>query len=287
MVRQNLLIFLFLGIYSTAGASDLPSVAVYPTQVGPGASAVRGSKSDVQDISRSIEAVLRASRRFRMYERNAELLQGTVLQEQQLAQSGLAAGNAADAGKLTNVQLIVTPFVTEYHLGSSFRSLEDFPGKYLRSDSGALRLTVKVTDTTTGEIKYQIDTTGSISGGSGSPQDGRGGGPPGNAWQHMVDQAAEAAAAKVIGAVFPIVIVKVDGDQIYLNRGEGAGLTVGETHELFSVGDALVDPQSGEQLGQTETLVGRIKVTRITPRFSVGQVVAKPTGSIKSGDIVR
>jgi hypothetical protein len=286
MVKRTLWICLLVGVWAMARAADLPTVAVFPTQVGPAAQAILAAKSDVQDISRSIEAALRASRRFRMYERNRELLQGTVLQEQQLAQSGLAAGNAADAGKLTNVQYIVTPLVTEYHLASSFRPLDDFPGKFTRSDSGTLRLTVKVTDTTTGEIKYQTETTGSLSDGSG-PQDGRGGGPPANAWQRMVDKAAATAAAKVIGALFPILVIKVDADQIYLNRGEGAGLTVGETRELFSVGEALVDPQSGEQLGQEETLVARIKVTRITPRFSVGQVVGKLTGTIKSGDIVR
>jgi hypothetical protein len=286
MVMRNLWLCLMVCMWTAAQASEPPTLAVYPTQVGPAAKAILAAKSDVQDISRSIEAALRASRRFRMYERNVELLQSTVLQEQQLAQSGLAAGNAADAGKLTNVQLVVTPFITEYRLGSSFRPLDDFPGKYVRDDSGALRLTVKVTDTSTGEIKYQIDTNGSLSGSSG-PEDGRKGAPPANAWQRLVDQAASTAAAKVIGAVFPILVVKVDGDQIYLNRGEGAGLTMGEAHELFSVGDALVDPQSGESLGQTETPIGRIKITRITPRFSVGQTVGKLTGTIRSGDIVR
>jgi hypothetical protein len=221
-----------------------------------------------------------------MFERNVELLGSTVLQEQRLAQSGLATGNAAEFGRLHNVQLVVVPYVTEFSLGSIFSALDDFPGRYTRMDRGILRLTVKVLDTTTGEIKYQIETTGAISQ-RGAPQSGRSGGPAANSWQRMVEGAAQGAADKVVDSIFPVLVVRTDGRQIFLNRGEGGGIRAGDTRELFKAGESLVDPATGESLGAAETPLGRIKIVRVTARFSVAESVGALSGQPEAGDIVR
>jgi len=264
----------------------LPSVAVYPTDTGPSARGLGTARVDPQDISRRLEVALRASRRFRMFERNAELLAATVLREQTFATSGLAAGNAAEFGRLHNVQLIVVPYVTEFSLGSIFAAIEGFPGRFIRSDRGVLRLTSKVLDTTTGEIKYQIETTGAITR-RGGPQSGRSGGPAPETWLQLVEQAAQTAAEKIINAVFPILVIRTEGLQIFLNRGEGGGVRVGETRELFNAGEALIDPSTGESLGAAETPIGRVRIIRVTPRFSVAEPVGALTGQPKTGDVLR
>jgi curli biogenesis system outer membrane secretion channel CsgG len=294
MVNRRHLLLLAGGSLVAAGGvtaqqaeqPSLPAVAVYPTDAGPAARGLGSARVDPQDISRRLEVALRASRRFRMFERNAELLGATVLREQTLATSGLAAGNAAEFGKLHNVQLVVVPYVTEFSLGSSFAEIEGFPGRYVRTDRGVLRLTVKVLDTTTGEIKYQIETTGETSR-RGGPQSGRSGTPAPETWQQLVDQAAQTAAERVINAVFPILVIRTEGRQIFLNRGEGGGVRVGETRDLFKAGEALIDPSTGESLGAAETPLGRVRIIRVAPRFSVAEPVGTLTGQPQTGDVVR
>jgi hypothetical protein len=176
--------------------------------------------------------------------------------------------------------------VTEFGLGSTFTPLDDFPGRYTRADRGVLRLTVKVLDTTTGEIKYQIETSGSVAQ-RGAPQSGRGGGLPADSWQRMIDEAAEGAAEKVINSIFPVLVIRTDGRQIFLNRGEGGGVRVGETRALFKAGEALVDPSTGESLGAAETPLGRIKIVRVTARFSVAEPVGTLSAVPGAGDVVR
>lgn len=293
MKRRHLLLVAGGGLVAASGAaaqpaeqSALPSVAVYPTDSGPSARGLGTARVDPQDISRRLEVALRASRRFRMFERNTELLGTTVMREQAFATSGLAAGNAAEFGKLHNVQLIVVPYVTEFSLGSTFAEIDGFPGRFVRTDRGVLRLTAKVLDTTTGEIKYQIETTGEITR-RGAPQSGRSGAPAPETWQQLVEQAAQTAAEKIINAVFPILVIRTDGRQIFLNRGEGGGVRVGETRELFKAGEALIDPSTGESLGAAETPLGRVRIVRVTPRFSVAEPVGTLTGQPQSGDVVR
>lgn len=271
---------------SPAPAQAKPAVAVYPTIVGPGAKSLVKRNFDVQSITRSLEEALRATRRFAVYERSAEILQESVLKEQDLAQSGMAASNAAEFGKLNNVALIVQPFVAEFRFGSSFAEVDGLPGKFRRTDSGKISVTFKVLDTTSGEIKYQVT---SQSGFSGEPVvvDGRSGGPSASRWSKMVERVTLKGSNSIVNSVFPILVVKFQNDQIFLNRGEGNGIAVGNVMELFSAGEPLVDPATGETLGSSEFFAGKIKIVRVLPKFSVAEAVGNLEAQPQPGDIVR
>jgi curli biogenesis system outer membrane secretion channel CsgG len=286
MIRAFLLATL-LSVVLVAGArADKPKVAVYAATVGPAATAINKSSFDIQEVTREVEGALRATRRFEMYERNDEVLQGSVMREQEFGQSGLALGNAAEFGKMHNVQLIVQPMITEYRFGSSFKALDMYPGKYNRVDSGHIALTLKVLDTTTGEIKYQIESLGDFRHKPVLTQ-GKSGKPAARSWTAMVEDASRAGALKIVNAVFPIQVMRDHNGQIYLNTGEGAGLQVGDIREVFSVGEPLIDPATGENLGSTEDLLGEIEITKITPKFSVATPIGDFAGTVKPGDIVR
>ena len=70
------------------------------------------------------------------------------------------------------------------------------------------------------------------------------------------------------------------------NRSKDTGVKVGDIYEIFALGEAMIDPDTGENLGAEETLIGTIKVTSVLPKFSKGTIVGEDNG-ISKGQILR
>jgi hypothetical protein len=263
-----------------------PTIAVYPP-VGPGVKAIKRRRFDETEITRRIEEALRATGRFTLFERNTQLLTSSVEAEQDLAESGAFAANAADRGRLSNVKLIVQPFVAEFAFGPHFRAVEGLPGMYERTDYGKVSVTNKVLDTTTGEIKHQVTVPWGFTRESKDVQQGKVGGPGRGSWLRMAKQVGTRSAAEIVNRVFPIMVIKFSRGRVFLNRGKGGGIKVGDVLELFSVGEEMKDPQTGESLGGEEYSIGKIKVTKVAAKFSTARPLKRLEEGPKRGDIAR
>ncbi len=273
-------------------AEERPSMAVFPaipsdvvrSQFGDG-------KLDSQELSRQIEEAVRATRRFSLFERSGEILRDSVLLEQDFAKAGQALHNEAEAGKLNNVQFIAQPLITHVSVAVRRMQLEEKPGQYRYSASGSLAVTVKVLDTTSGEIMFQTTRECALPQGNsiGAGQSGASDEPlvRAAAWRALATDNASRITNAVVGALFPIQVMKVQGADIFVNRGEGAGISVGERYQLFSVGAPLIDPATNEKLGNAEELLGDLEITRVTPRFSVATAKSVLNGDAKAGDVLR
>jgi hypothetical protein len=279
----------FITSTTSAKAEDTkqPLVAVYEPIVTP---AARGQlerlKIDPVEVERQAEEVLRATRRFAIYERSTDVLKGAVMKEQSLAQSGLARGNAAELGKLDNVEYIVQPEITAVNIGSRYAPMEDFPGRFSRSDSSQLTVTFKLLDSTSGEIKFQTTQT------VGSDRhvgvtDNRSGQLGAEIYPSLAHEVAVKGSNEIVNYIYPIQVIKISNRDIFLNRGEGGGISIGDVWEVESAGEDLIDPSSHENLGRSETPLGRVSIIRISPRFSVAMALGKVGGEIKPGDILR
>jgi hypothetical protein len=265
----------------------LPLLAVYEPIIAASAKTeVARLKVDALELARQTEQGLRATRRFAVYERSQEVLQSSVLREQDFAQSGLAKGNAAGFGKLDNVQFIVQPEVTILGIASNFSPIEEFPGHYRRKDIGRLTVVFKLLDTTTGEIKFQTTQTVGFDRGAGTTED-KSHGVGGESFAALASEVSIKATNAIVNYVYPIQVVRAEHGDIFLNRGESGGLNVGDIWEIESAGEVLVDPTNNENLGSSETPLGRVRVIRIAPRFSVAQAIGKLTGEVKAGDVLR
>ena len=79
-------------------------------------------------------------------------------------------------------------------------------------------------------------------------------------------------------------IVKVDGNQVYVNIG-GDSVSAGDTMSVVALGEELVDPETGISLGQTESQVAKLQVAKTTDKFSIATVRSK-SGGFGRGDKV-
>jgi len=86
--------------------------------------------------------------------------------------------------------------------------------------------------------------------------------------------------------LFPLKIIKITGDKVYINRGAGVSFKVGDILTVMAQGEGLVDPDTGESLGSAEEEVGRVEVATVQKKFSTAKIVSG-AGQIKKGAIVR
>jgi hypothetical protein len=96
---------------------------------------------------------------------------------------------------------------------------------------------------------------------------------------------AEKIANRVADVIFPAKVLIKRDTQVTINRGEGAGVAVGDLFNIFALGDEMIDPDTKESLGREEVKVGKVKISEVNPKFSKAEAL-EDTG-ITSGAVLR
>jgi Curli production assembly/transport component CsgG len=271
-------------------SSEKPRIAVFPVIPAPEVVKQIGNKAiDFQTLVGQISESLTASRNFIVFERTSEILAKSVLVEQEFALGARALGDAAQIGKMNNVQIIAQARLSNFNTNINKVPSEENPGKYVYSSTGVAKCTIILLDTSSARIMYQksIEVSVKI--------------PPAElrmisgendtsfvtvkTWDKISTQLATQLVLHVNEYLNPIKVIQTREGQIFINKGDGTGIQVDDIFELFSKGDALIDPDTDEVLGDSEELLGRVVVVRVNPRFSV--VEPSPKDSIKIGKIKR
>lgn len=240
-------------------------------------------------FSRMIETTIASTGKFRVIER--ERL-GKLLGEQSRARSGLVTTNRPGrVGGFEGADYLIYGSITSVSVGRKANIGMSLLGGLVggRNDAApqcsnavvTLSIDIKITDADSGEVKYvsRIDETQkSAAVCNGTPQ-----------IDHalLFRSAADKIATALVTTIFPIQIAAVQGDgTIILNYGEGA-VTLGKTMGVFSKGQAIIDPATGERIGDDEQLIGLIQITDVTARFSKATATAGFAEPPTVGSIVR
>lgn len=225
---------------------------------------------------------------------------GDVLDEQDLATSGRAMkSKSAQTGKVTSAQILIKGAITEFESksagGGSGFSIKGFR---IGSKSGEAHvgLIIRLIDTTTGQVLDSERVEGKAKSGGfklglnideiGFGTDGFKKTPLGKATQIAIDNAVEFIAAKMKDIPYQGRVIKVTEGEVYLSTGERTGAQAGEVFTVYSRGEELVDPDTGEILGAEEESIGTVKIYDVKEKFSKAKVLTGG-GKIKRGDIFR
>ena len=93
-------------------------------------------------------------------------------------------------------------------------------------------------------------------------------------------------AGEVTESIFPPVVMEVTGSGSFVvNRG-GNTVQVDDRFEVFALGNMLVDPDTGADLGRLESTVGIARITAVKPRYSLAQMITEFAG-IARGMLLR
>jgi curli biogenesis system outer membrane secretion channel CsgG len=244
----------------------------------------RNSKGEqLQQVLETLDTTLidqvNASRKFEVVARKESLK--SLLNEQEFGVSGnVDPSSAAQAFKLAGAQYLVLTTITDFTMG---REAIKFEGIGASADREAVRVScsVQIYDTTTGKLIESARFRGqeSSSGRAGDVTS------EGVTLTKVTDRLAAEIFNRICDVIYPAKVVAKLGTQITVNRGDSAGIAIGQIWSVYALGEEIVDPDTGEKLGRNEAEVGRIKITRITPKLSYGDVVED--NGIVTGAIVR
>jgi hypothetical protein len=84
-------------------------------------------------------------------------------------------------------------------------------------------------------------------------------------------------------------IVKVEGGDIFLNTGEEDGRKAGDVFQVIRIGEAMMDPDTGENLGAQRSVQGQVRIVAVIgKRLSKAEIISgtdmKSSDTIESGD---
>jgi curli biogenesis system outer membrane secretion channel CsgG len=232
------------------------------------------------------------SSKFSVVERDKLKL---ALQEQGLAAAGaLDPTTAAKVGRILGVKYVVTGAIDKFNIENTKGSLGMFGvGGYMVQSSATIN--VRFIDTTTAERVVSVSADGDVKTGGGSlkgaslSRD--------TEWgiaSETIQKAAKAVVEKLAAGEYLAristaagglegKIIKVDGVRAWINLGTVAGIKVGDRFNVFDVGEALIDPDTGAKLGADERQTGNGAVVEVQTKFAVISF----TGAAKPKDTIR
>lgn len=262
-------------------ALQKPRVAVKAALIGEGVKKNLLRYLNLQTILAEMEASLKATRKFEVLTRQRATL-SAIREEQEFAKSDLAKGDAAREGLLENANFLIIPTVQDFRFYRSTKPVPNISNKYVQRDAGMLEINAQILDTESGHVKTTFYSKSSFRT-KDKVVNTKGGTPSSVHFTRMAKRVAAQMADQLVDTVFPMLVLNSDGNQVWINRGKDGGLKVGEVLNIYRPGKELVDPYTGEKLGSAEEFVGKVKVVRVNPKFTIAEFITR--GLINAVDV--
>ena len=255
-----------------------------------------GRRTIGDEVRDMITTELVKSGKFRVIER--ERLEA-LLKEQDLGKTGIITPeSAAQIGKILGVELAVFGAVTEMGNKSGSKDLKlDGIGLNLGKNSVVMAIDLRIVNTSTGEILAAENIRKKKSGVSGgvrlkgmnfSDKDKFDDSIYGKVARKVVERVVKLLTESAADMPWSAKVITFNQNKVYINSGKQDGIQIGKAFKVFRPGEALIDPDTGLNLGSVEQEVGTIKVIDNSVgegKASVCQVLQG--SSFEKGDVVR
>jgi len=215
-----------------------------------------------------------------------------VIAEQDLNTAGrVNKETGAAQGRIIGAQAMITGDITGYAYtqqalgGSALNVIRNLKVGASRVKA-AVVVDLRMVDAATGEVLASATGSGSASSTGlatdltkGDQQISASG-----AWSTPLGQASRGAITKVVEQLvaglpepkWSAKIVDVRDGVVYLNAGADGGVSPGLVLQVYEVQPALIDPETGKNLGAPDKLLGEIQVETVQAGFSTAKML---TGS--------
>jgi len=213
-----------------------------------------------------------------------------ILREQDFTTGGNVNGMDPQAAKsfmLKGIRWIVIPQIADFQDYIETGVFEGL-GQKLTRRIVKLALVTKIYDTTSGRLVESVnskyDDQKIINDPTNSTVQG------GRFTDSMILDIArltgEQVANDIVDRLMPAKILAITDRVATISRGAGAGVATGQVWQVFALGQALTDPDTGESLGAEEVPVGWMQIQTADARVSRGGLCSDDFG-VATGCIVR
>jgi hypothetical protein len=200
-----------------------------------------------------------------------------LLTEQGRSMSGLVSG-ASQLGGFDGVDYLIYGRITQL-------SLEAQNSFIIMECKARFGLDVRVVDVHSGEIRLsesiQARDTLSIADSQSDPCRGV----SVSALEKLTTDSARQIAQKMTIELFPPKVARVNLPEVYLNYGQDL-FVGGDLLVVSQLGEGFLDPDTGEVIGQEETVIGLLEVVDVRPKFSIAMMIYQ-AGDVSIGDVAR
>lgn len=186
-----------------------------------------------------------------------------ILDEQALAQTGLISERSAPQyGKLLGANAVITGSVTQFGVRTEAHDIVLTSGK---KQIATCALDVRIIDADNGSIIWAGSGQGeAIRSYTNILGSGKAGGYDetleGDAFRAAVVRLMENLVTALNNMPWSCTVVKVSGDKIYVNAGHKSNLIIGTKLACYALGEPIIDPTTGIEIGREEWKVGTAEV---------------------------
>ena len=275
----------FLLLFSTVVYASRPTIAVLDFNadkntitIGYGFIVQEVLESTTKLLSSDLVTFLVKTNKFDVVERSR---MKDILAEQEFSESGyISPETAVKLGKLIGADYFVMGKIEQFQAKAENKKIP-YTNSYRKTYEGKMTVNVRIVDSRGGKVvaanKFTVEHEDMNFKDEVTPDD---------FVEALKEKTVRTIVNGIVDDVFPLKIIKVDGDKVYINRGDGVDFKVGDTLSVVKLGEGLVDPDTGEMLGSAEEVVGTVEVTDIQHKFSMAKVVTG-AGKIAKGAVVR
>lgn len=225
------------------------------------------SAAIASDIRSKVSEALSQTHRFTVLDRTAD---AAIQQEIGRIQSGnTTTADTARLGQQLATDLIVIPTVERFEYNRHEHQLR-MADRTIVSYSGGGEVAFRVVNATTGQqvmsqsFHYAFPETEPTT--LGISVDGN------KLASNMMDAVDQNIISAILESTYPLSVLQLIGKSVVINQG-GDAVQPGATYQAVSLGNSLVDPQSGQSLGPTESPCCSVVIDRVTPNLSYGHIV--------------
>lgn len=276
-----------LGALSAPALAARPSIAVLPFSmdrnvvITTGRTLISGTVEDQSSLlTNELIHQLVATRKFDVLERTRV---DDLIKEKELQDSDFAAPDeAAKIARLLGADYFVLGRIDDFDVEIENKTIP-YSSQTYQQHAADIDLYLRVVDARSGRIvaaeKFESEARVRVVKDKKTP----------NVGKLVVSQAAQDMVGRITNTVFPVKVARVEGRTLYLNRGADGNLKAGDLVAVYSQGQAIVDSDTGETLGHTESQVAEARVTAVEARFTKAELVADAAvaGGVTEGMLVR
>ena len=104
---------------------------------------------------------------------------------------------------------------------------------------------------------------------------------------NLISKVANQVVETIIDRLYPVRIASIEENgQIIINQG-GERISKGLLFDIFAEGKEILDVDTQESLGKTETLVATIRVGKVTPKIAYAKLIKGDLSKVSEGLVCR
>ena len=174
---------------------------------------------------------------------------------------GTATEELARIGNRVGTDYLVTGIVEKAYSNSKKFKMRT-TGQAITTPQIGARVTYRILDVASTQVK--LAATAKIHRESGTIR-------------NVADGIAASVGQKILNAIFPVYVLSVEGDRLTLGQG-GDTIKKGAVYSLVKLGKEIIDPYTQERLGQSESIVGSVRIIDTQSKLSTAKVLKLDIG---------